>query len=186
MTRASTQTVRYTRVAITLHWLIALMIIGLLAFGVLMTNEAIPNRFALYQWHKSFGITVLFLSFVRLFWRLGHKPPPLPDGTKGWEIAASKLTHIGFYVLMIGMPLIGWAMVSASKLPIPTVLFYTIPWPNMPGIPRDEGLEDLLKLFHEIGGKLMIALILLHFAAAMKHHFIAKDGLLSRMGIGRS
>jgi len=177
---------RYSRVAIWLHWLIAIMIIGLIIFGQLMTNENVPNRFVLYQWHKSFGIMVLLLSFIRLFWRLTHRPPALPDGMKRWEVMASKFTHIGFYGLMIGVPLLGWAMVSASRLPIPTKLFYTIPWPNMPGVPRDEGLESLLKLLHEIGGKLMLLLLLLHIGAAMKHHFVNKDGLLTRMGIGRA
>lgn len=174
---------RYTKIAAILHWLIALMIIGLIVFGILMTNENVPNRFALYQWHKSFGILVLFLSFARLFWRLGHKPPPLPEGMKRWEIAASKLTHIAFYVLMIGMPLLGWAMVSASKLPIPTVLFNVMPWPDMPGIPKDESLNKLFRNLHEIGAKLFIALIVLHFAAAMKHQFVNKDGLLLRMSL---
>jgi cytochrome b561 len=175
------QTARYTRVAILLHWLIALMLFGLIGFGLLMTNEAVPNRFALYQWHKSFGISVLFLSLMRLFWRLGHKPPPMPDGLKEWERLAAKLTHIAFYGLMIGMPLLGWAMVSASKLPIPTQLFYTIPWPNMPGIPRDAELEKLFKTLHELGGKLFIALIVLHIGAALKHHFVEKDTVLRRM-----
>jgi cytochrome b561 len=103
----------YTRVAIALHWAIALTIIALMVFGVLMTKEWMPNRFAIYQWHKSFGITVLVLSLLRLAWRLGHPPPPLPSGMKGWEVFAAKLTHVGFYALMIGMPLLGWAMTSA-------------------------------------------------------------------------
>jgi len=164
-----------------LHWLIALMIIGLIAFGLLMTNENVPNRFVLYQWHKSFGITVLFLSIFRLFWRLGHKPPPLPDGMKNWEVLASKITHIGFYVLMIGVPFLGWAMISASRLPIQTELFYTIPWPNLPGVPQEKEVEALLKTLHEIGAKLILALIILHIGAALKHQFVSKDNLLARM-----
>ena len=167
----------------------ALMIIGLLAFGILMTNENVPNRFALYQWHKSFGITILFLTLLRLIWRLTHKPPALPPsivgGMKPWEIMVSKLVHVAFYVLMLAMPLLGWAMVSASKLPIPTVLYGVLPWPNMPGVARSEALAEQFKFWHDMGGKMMIALLLLHIGGAMKHHFIARDGLLSRMGIGR-
>jgi len=172
---------RYDRVAITFHWVIAVTIIALIVFGVLMTKEGFPNRFAIYQWHKSFGIMILFLSLGRLLWRLTHRAPPLPDGMKAWEKAAAKLSHVGFYVLMIGMPLLGWAMVSASRLPIPTVLFYTIPWPDMPGIPESEALEDRLKMLHELGAKLIVALLFLHVGAALKHHFINKDGVLARM-----
>jgi len=164
-----------------LHWLIALMIIGLIGSGLLMTNEGVPNRFVIYQWHKSFGITVLFFSFIRLFWRLRHKPPTLPDGMKPWEITTSKVTHIGFYVLMIGVPLLGWAMISASRLPIETQLFYTLPWPDMPGIPKEKHVESLLKTLHKLGGKLIIALLVLHIGAALKHQFITKDNLFARM-----
>jgi len=174
------QSARYSKVAMVLHWLIALMIIGLIAFGLLMTNENVPNRFALYQWHKSFGIVVLFLSIFRLFWRLANKPPALPDGMKVWEIKASKITHIGFYVMMIGMPLLGWAMASASRFPR-TDIFYIIPWVDLPFIPRDKDVEALLKTLHELGGKLMIALIVLHIGAALKHQFVNHDNLLARM-----
>ena len=164
-----------------LHWLIALMIIGLIVFGVLMTNPETPNRFALYQLHKSFGIMVLILSGIRLLWRLTHKPPALPDGMKPFEIIAAKFTHIAFYVIMIGMPLLGWAMVSASPIPIPTRIFDIIPWPNMPGITRNEATAEFFKMLHHNIGKLTIALIILHIGAALKHQFINKDGLLTRM-----
>lgn len=181
MSRAANDRTQYDRVAMALHWVIALTIIALLVFGTLMTIEGFPNRFVLYQWHKSFGIVILFLSVFRLIWRLTHRPPPLPDDMKAYEKAGAKLTHIGFYVLMIGMPLLGWAMVSASRFPIPTELFYLIPWPDMPGVPESDAVEGRLKLLHEIGGKLMIALLVLHVGAALKHHFVNKDGVLARM-----
>ena len=172
---------RYSKVAMGLHWLIALMIIGLIVFGILMTNPDTPNRFALYQLHKSFGILVLLLSIARLIWRLTHKPPALPDGMKPWEIAAAKFTHIAFYVIMIGMPLLGWAMVSASPIAIPTRIFDMVPWPDIPGITRSEALADTFKMLHHNMGKLTIALIALHIGAALKHQFINKDGVLRRM-----
>ena len=100
---------------------------------------------------------------------------------KGWEVFAAKVTHIGFYALMIGVPLLGWAMVSASLLPIENKLFYLIPLPDMPGVSASEALEARLKLLHEIGAKLMILLLILHVGGALKHHFIAKDGTLARM-----
>lgn len=140
-----------------------------------------PQRFKIYQWHKSFGIVVLLLSLFRLLWRLTHKPPALPEGMKSWEIAAAKFTHIGFYALMIGVPLLGWAMVSASTLPIQNELFYLIPLPDMPGVDASKEAAERLKAFHEIGAKLILLLFALHVGGALKHHFVANDGTLSRM-----
>ncbi len=172
---------RYSKIALLLHWLIALMIIGLIIFGLLMTNPDMPNRFVMYQLHKSMGISVLILSCLRMLWRFTHKPPALPEGMKGWEIFAAKSTHIAFYVIMIGMPLLGWAMVSASPLGIPTRLFDIIPWPDMPGITRGKELEATLKFLHGNIGKATIALIALHIGAALKHHLVNKDDVLTRM-----
>ncbi len=172
---------RYSTVAIALHWAIALIILSLIGFGFLMTQEWMPQRFVIYQWHKSFGITVLVLSIIRLIWRLGHPTPSLPNNMKRWEVVAAKVTHIGFYVLMIGVPLIGWAMVSASRLPIENKLFYLIPLPDMIGVSASDGLEGRLKFFHEIGAKLILLLFVLHVGGALKHHFVEKDGTLARM-----
>ena len=97
------------------------------------------------------------------------------------EIFLSKLTHIGFYVLMIGMPLLGWAMISASTLPIENELFYLIQLPDLPGVTESKTLEMTFKQFHEIGAKLIILLFLLHMAGAIKHQFLAKDNLMARM-----
>ena len=146
-----------------------------------MTQEWVPHRFKIYQWHKSFGIVVLLLSLFRLIWRLTHKAPALPEGMKRWEKAAAKLTHIGFYVLMIGMPLLGWAMISASTLPIENEIFYLIPLPDLPGVSESKTLEMTFKQFHEIGAKLIILLFVLHMAGAIKHQFLAKDNLMARM-----
>jgi cytochrome b561 len=172
----------YSRTAIILHWLIALLIIGQLAGGLFMENLPPTSfKFELYQWHKSFGIMILLLSFARLGWRFTRKPPALPDGMKAWEKLAARGTHIGFYVLMIGVPLSGWAMVSASVYDIDTVLFKLIPWPHIPGIPQEAGLEDTLKFAHEILAKAVIVLLLLHVGAALKHHLVKKDDVLTRM-----
>lgn len=177
----SSSTTRYSKVAIALHWAIALLILSLLALGFLMTQEWMPQRFVIYQWHKSFGITVLLLSVFRLIWRLTHKAPSLPDGMKTWEVTAAKITHIGFYVLMIGVPLLGWAMVSASRLPIENQLFYLIPLPDMPGVSPSEVVETRIKNLHKLGAKLILLLFVLHVGAALKHHFITKDDTLRRM-----
>lgn len=157
------------------------MILSLIAFGFLMTQEWMPQRFKIYQWHKSFGIVVLILSVVRLVWRLAHKAPALPTGMKAWEVFFAKVTHIGFYALMIGVPLLGWAMISASRLPIENELFYLIPLPDLPGVSASESVEDRLKALHKIGAKLILLLFVLHVAGALKHHFVEKDGTLARM-----
>lgn len=172
---------RYTKTAIALHWTIAVLIVGLIIFGLLMTNPNMPNRFVIYQLHKSFGILVLILSVFRLVWRWLHKPPPLPEHMKRWEKFAARSTHIAFYGVMIGMPLLGWALVSASPLPIPTELFWIVPWPDIPFIPESEALERVFEFLHGNIGKLTIGLILLHAGAAMKHHFVNKDNVFARM-----
>lgn len=178
---ASTQSNHYSKVAIILHWMIAIMILSLIAFGFLMTQDWMPQRFTIYQWHKSFGIIVLLLSLFRLAWRLTHRAPALPDDMKGWEIAVAKLTHIGFYALMIGVPLLGWMMVSASPLPIENKLFFLIPLPDVPGVEASKSATERFKDFHEIGAKLILLLFVLHVGGALKHHLIEKDGTLARM-----
>lgn len=157
------------------------MIIGLVVFGLLMTEEWVPKRFVLYQWHKTIGITVLVLSVLRLIWRLTHRPPSLPAVIPAWQRTASHATHGLFYALMIIMPLLGWAMVTASELPIPTVLYGLIPLPDMPGVPEADAVAARFRLLHEIGAKLFMALIVLHIGAALKHHFKDKDDILARM-----
>ena len=185
MARSATGTARYTRVAVLFHWTLAALLVGLLVSGVVMHKESVPNRFAIYPWHKSFGILVLFLSVGRLAWRLGHRPPPEPPGMPRWQSAASKATHWAFYALMIAMPLLGWAMVSASPLPIPTVLFGVVPWPDLP-LPEGEAEAALWKTLHSLGAKVFIALLVLHVAAALKHQYVDRDGLLGRMSLRRS
>ena len=177
---------RYTKTAITLHWMIALMIIGMIGAGILMTRlEPYSSlQITMYQFHKSFGILVLLLSLLRLTWRLGHKPPALPGHMKPWERFAAKFTHVAFYLVMIGMPLLGWAMVSASPTNIPTKLFFTIPWPHLPILPGLENKKEYAEFFeflHKNIGKATIFLIALHVGAALKHHVKDKDDVLRLM-----
>lgn len=172
----------YTKTAILLHWLIALMIIGQLIGGkVMMWMDPKPLKFEIFQLHKSFGFIILALSLLRLIWRLLHKAPALPDGMKPIERIGAHLSHIGFYVLMIGIPLSGWIMVSASTTRITTKIFKMVKVPDFPGVTRSEYMEGLTENVHEKLSIIMILLIGLHIGAALKHHFINKDDVLTRM-----
>lgn len=185
----SAESMRYTRVAIALHWLIALAILGLFASGLWMV-DAIQDKtqravaFDVYQIHKSVGLTVLVLSVIRLIWRLIHPAPALPDGMSGFERFAAKATHVAFYAFMIAMPLIGWAMVSASPFGLPTIVFGLFEWPHIGPIEAladKKPVEDLAKSAHASLAYGGMALAALHIGAALKHHFVNRDGVLARM-----
>jgi len=180
---------RYTSVAIALHWLIALMVIGQLAGGFYMHN--LPDakaglKFELYQWHKSFGVTIMLLTLVRLAWRLTHKPPPLPAAMPQWEKIAARGAHIGFYILLIAMPFVGWLVVSSSPFAdsVQTYLFGVVHWPHLPffeNVADRKGLSHDFAELHENLAFAMIGLLGLHVAAALKHQFVNKDAVLSHM-----
>ncbi|THD64621.1 YceI family protein [Phenylobacterium sp.] len=181
---------RYATVAIVLHWLIALAIVAQISLAWRFEGDHSPTGFALTQLHKSIGITVLILSLFRLAWRLMNPPPPEPAGVKPWERALALAVHWGFYAIMIGMPLTGWIMVSASKTAIPTLLFGAVPWPNLPGF---AGMAPHFKAaWHTIGekGHGLLAwgaygLIVLHVAGALKHQLFERNvPVFSRMAPG--
>lgn len=177
---------RHSIPTIVLHWTIAALILANLFLGLKSETVRGLARFEILQIHKSIGITVLVLSLARLAWRLVHRPPPYPDTMKPWEKAAASTVHWGFYALMIGMPLLGWVIVSASPTNIPTLLYKTIPWPHL-GFVHDlpmatrRPLEDHAATAHAILGFIMIGLLVLHVGAALKHQFWTRDGVLYRM-----
>lgn len=177
---------RYHGISIGLHWLIAILIVGMLVVGKIIENmdKSDALRFSLIQWHKSFGIVILILVIIRLFWRAGHKPPPLPGHMKKWELTAASLTHIALYALMIVIPLSGWIMVSASPLNLPTLLFKTFHWPHLPPFATLDNKEAIAGVFHQIHAitaSLMILLLLAHVGAALRHQFMLRDGVMARM-----
>lgn len=179
----------YTSVAIGLHWLIATLALGQIAGGLYMESlpdSASAERFQLIQLHKSFGVTILLLTLARLGWRLTHKAPPLPAAMPGWQKSLARGVHVLFYVLLIGVPLGGWAMVSASPLAetVKTYLFGVVPWPHLPffdGVEDRRGLTRQIAEMHELGAKAMLALVVLHVGAAMKHWLMDGDGVLESM-----
>ncbi len=171
---------RYDAVAIALHWGMAAAILGLLVMGFVMTEQkpGSPLQFQLYQMHKSFGVLVLVLAVVRLGWRLGHRPPPLPGHMAGWERSAAQAGHAILYALMLALPLVGWVVVSTSPFNIPTLLFGTIPLPHLP-LPRD--IHGAAKIAHATGAWIMIATLAGHVGAAIRHHVLLKDDVMRRM-----
>lgn len=177
---------RYGSVAMLLHWVIALSIIGMIGLGLYMHDLPLsdPQKFTLFQLHKSIGLTILGLSVFRLLWRWVNRLPPLPDGLKAWERFAARFTHVAFYVLMIGIPLVGWAMVSASPWGLPTYWFGVAQVPHLPYFstaPNKAELEGTLKFVHFWLAMGAVGLLFLHVGAALKHHFILKDDVLKRM-----
>lgn len=184
MSRSAVQ--RYGDVAVIFHWLIAILILGLLAIGKYMVGlaENDPVRFELTQWHKSFGIAVLVLSVLRLLWRFTHRPPPEPASIPHWQQKIASVAHLLLYALMFILPVTGWIMVSASPLNIDTILFNVVPLPHLPPFSTMEGREDVAMAFHqyhELAGMALIAILLAHIGAALKHHFVDKDVVLVRM-----
>ena len=176
MTGPGSRRTRYTTVAITLHWLIAALVVTIATLGLVMVNVKLAPiwQFRLYQWHKSIGITILLLAVVRLAWRLAHPAPPLPAEMPRIERQAASATHWVLYGLMLGMPLVGWALVSASPYNIPTLLYGVIPWPHLPvlpGLPNKAAVEGALKLVHQYGAFVLIGLVVVHAAAGAAASF---------------
>lgn len=177
---------RYSTPAIMLHWAIAALIVVNFWVGLRYADAHGLARFELLQWHKSFGFTILALSLARLAWRLAHRPPPYPEGMKAWEMRTAALVHGGFYVLMIGLPLTGWLIVSASPTNIPTLLYKTIPVPHLGfvhelSMPMRLAAEKWVGQGHAILAWTTAALLVLHIGAALKHQFLDRDGTLCRV-----
>jgi cytochrome b561 len=178
---------RYSTVAIVLHWLLGLSIFAMFAIGIYMTDLPFsPLRLKLYNYHKWAGITFLILSVLRLLWRLLNKPPALPKAIEqampSWQTKVYHATHYALYALFFAVPLIGWAYSSAAGFPI--VLFGVLPLPDFMAV--DKEFAKQIKDLHEISAFALVGLALLHIGAALKHHFIDKDGLVSRMLPGSS
>ena len=167
---------RYSRGAIAFHWVIAVLVIINLILGLF--HESLLKGLGVMPVHFAIGMTVLILSIGRLVWRLTHPVPPLPDAMAGWERYASRAVHWIFYALIILMPLSGWVMMSGGREP------HAVSWFGLftfPILPVSGGAAGASHEFHEIFGYAMAALVVLHIAAALRHHFILRDGVLGRM-----
>lgn len=167
---------RFGSIAIILHWVMALLIIGLLALGLYMVRLPLSlDKLKFYGWHKECGLLVLFLVFFRLIWRLGNETPAL--ALPRLEKIAALSMHWALYVLLFAMPITGWFMTSAAGFPVSFFGLFTVP--NL--IAPDEQARIFFAWVHEWLAYALITAVCLHTLAALKHHFINKDDILRRM-----
>ncbi|MEN1728167.1 MAG: cytochrome b [Pseudomonadota bacterium] len=169
---------RYGLVAQALHWIVV--------FGIALQfiwawrideAESIRQQFALVNQHKSIGVTVLALVLIRIAWRLLNRPPAYPDSMKTWERRAAGAAHWGLYGLLLVLPISGWAYSAAAGYGPEW-----FGWINLPALfPVSETLESAMHEIHEWSGRLLMALVIIHVVAALRHQFVLKDGLLRRM-----
>lgn len=170
--------IRYTRTAITLHWLVAVVIVAIFGLGLYMQDLPLsPDKLKLYAWHKWTGVSIFLLVLARIVWRLGHRPPAPPAGMPAWQRQAAAGVHLLLYGLMLAVPLSGWLMSSAKG--VPTVWFGVLPLPELVG--KNKELGDLLATVHKTLNFSMAGLVLAHAGAALKHHLIDRDEVLVRM-----
>lgn len=171
-------TTGYTRTAISLHWLVAGLVLAGFAVGTYAVGlEVSPAKLKLYSWHKWIGITILLLMLARLAWRLWHSPPALPAAMPRWEQRMAATVHGLLYLLLFALPLSGWLMSSAAGFPV--VYLGVLPLPDLVG--KDKALAETLKTVHDWLNNGLFLLITLHVAAALKHHFRDRDTVLARM-----
>jgi len=179
---------QYTRTAMLLHWIIAVLIIGNVLLG--LSADSLPDDWVrpVIDTHKSIGITVLGLALMRILWRASHRPPPLPRDFPRWERAAAHVAHFLLYLLMIGLPLSGWMHDSAWKdaATHPMSLFGLIPWPRIGLIMNldpavKEPLHNQFGALHTWLGYALYALLAMHIGGALKHQWIDRQSVLKRM-----
>ncbi len=174
---------RYGDIAIALHWLVVLMLLGSFSLGFYMHELPVsPLKLKLYAYHKWLGVTIFAVVALRLAWRLWSPPPALPASMPGWEKRAADISHHLLYLLLFAAPLSGWLMSSAKGFQ--TVWFGLLPIPDL--LTKNPPLGEALAEVHEVLVFLLLAVIAIHVAAALKHHFMDKDDILARMTPGLS
>lgn len=168
----------YDPTAKAFHWLTALLVIGLLALGIWMVGLPLSLQKAkVYSWHKWAGITVLSLTVLRLLWRHLRPPPPLPATVTALDRRLAPLGHAALYVLLFAMPVTGWLMSSAAGIPV--VWFGLWQLPDL--VAKDDALFRTLQSTHHILSRVLIAVVLIHVAAVIRHDVLRRDGILRRM-----
>ena len=167
---------RFNLTARVLHWTMAAMIFAMLFVGVAMV-ASVSQRPWLIDLHRPLGVAILVLALVRLVNRLRHRPPPLPADVPRWQAFAAHASHGLLYALMLAMPLVGWAMLSAGGYP--ATLFGSV---HLPAIaPHDPALYAWLRDAHGWAARLLFVLVLVHVAAALYHAWVRRDGVFGSM-----
>jgi cytochrome b561 len=169
---------RYTAAAIFLHWGVAVLVLATIPLGLYMTELALsPRKLQLYAYHKWIGVTVFLLAVLRVLWRLAHRPPPHSADMPSWQRRAAHTAHVLLYVLIVAVPFSGW--VYSSAVGVPTVYLGVWQLPDL--VSRNRELADALKLVHRTLAYALTALVVVHVGAALKHHFVDRDGVLARI-----
>ncbi|MDJ1160127.1 cytochrome b [Chelatococcus sp. SYSU_G07232] len=172
---------RWGPIAQAFHWISALLVVGLLVVGFVMTRWRfdLATTFELYQAHKSYGLLALMLVLARLAWRGFDQVPAPPASMRPLERRLARIVHAALYVLLVALPVSGWLMASASPLRLPTRPFNLFAMPDL--VPPGPVLFARLRLLHVILSDLLVAALALHVAGALKHHFRDRDDVLRRM-----
>lgn len=168
----------YTAIAKLFHWGMALLFVGLITLGFVMTDMSLsPEKLQYYAWHKWAGVTVFMLVWLRLGWRVFNPPPAYPDTMSPLLQRIAHLVHVALYGLMVVIPVSGWLLSSAKG--VQTVWLGVLPLPDL--LEKDKELGHLLHEVHEALNFVLLFLLAGHVAAALKHHWIDKDDILKRM-----
>jgi cytochrome b561 len=170
---------RYTYTAMLFHWLIALLVVAAFTLGLVMTDipGLTPTKLRYFSWHKWLGVTVLMLAVLRVLWRLFHQSPAYPDTMARWQQSAARGLHILLYVLIFAVPLSGYFYSLASGVPVVYLGLFELPVL----IGADPVLKPVLKAVHFWLNMLLAGSVGVHVAAALKHQFVDRDGVLRRM-----
>jgi cytochrome b561 len=160
------------------HWVIAALIFAQIALGLTAASWHLsPTKLNLFVWHKSIGMLVLALVVVRLLWRLANRAPALSADMPLWERRAAQLSHFLLYLIMVAMPITGWIVNAASNVPFR--IFWIVPLPAIVG--PDKATADLAALAHFSLFVLLVAVLVAHIGAALRHHFVKHNDILMRM-----
>ena len=170
---------RYTKIAVLLHWLIALLVVSGFTLGLVMVDipGLTPTKLKYFSWHKWLGVTVLGLACIRLLWRLFHAPPPYPLSMPRWQQQAAHLLHGLLYLLIFAVPLSGYFYSMSAGVPV--VYLGLFPLPTL--ISPDPELKLILKQVHYVLNMTLLACVCGHVLAALKHQLIDKDNIVRRM-----
>jgi cytochrome b561 len=181
MTRLANTERRYGTVAMALHWLMAVLLVSLVALGLYMVG--LPEvgfdkkKITLILWHKEMGILALLLAALRLAWRLRSVLPRLVESIPDWQKVAARFVHLSFYALMLALPLTGWMMSSYTRIPVS--FFGLFQLPDL--VPYNERMFHTFIEIHKWLGYALIGFFCVHAGAAIRHHWVSRDDTLRKM-----